>query len=98
MSCEGIGFVVQLFGRCGVSVDDDTVAKGGGLAFLKRVVKGGLFGIEHVLPQGICGEEAVATRVPVGRIVDIAGVVEDGDGDGVAGVIVTCERAPSATC
>jgi hypothetical protein len=94
---ELVGFVVQRLGRCLVGDEQHAIAEGRGLSFLQGVVEGGLFGIEDTAAQRIGGEESVATRVPIGRVTRVQGVIENGEGDGMV-VRVSGEGAPAASC
>ncbi len=87
--CEGVGGFVQVFGFCGAGLQEDAVGEGYVLVFLYCVVEFRGLWVEDVLAQGIGGEEAVASGMPVGGVVGIVGMVEDDDGffvsAGVAG-------------
>ena len=61
----------------------------------EREIERRLLGIERMTPQGIGGKKPVAARVPVGRIADIAGMIEDGDGR-ERGWCRPGQRAPAA--
>src|SRR5882757_10911498 len=94
---ETISLFVHIGGRGCTSHQQDTMAKGHGLIFVEREVERRGFGVEDVLTEWVGGEEAIATRVPVGRVVGVSLVVKDGDRQGVAAGGAG-EDAPASTC
>jgi len=78
-----------------VGEQDHAVAEAGRLVFLESQVQGWQLGVEDAGAEGVGSEEAVTTSVPGGGITGIGGVVEDGDGDGVAASVAS-ESAPAA--
>src|SRR5208283_1679185 len=84
LAVEGVGLEVEGFGGDGGGEDEDAVAEGCGGALVDGEVQGWGFGIEAVRAEGVDGEEAIVAGVPVGWVVGVCGVVEDGDGFGLA--------------
>src|SRR5205823_10760116 len=76
---------LDLRGRRRAGEDQDTVAEGRGFTWCEPEVQL-LFPVaEGLLPQGVRGEQTIATCMPVCGEADVLGMVQDGHRDGLAG-------------
>jgi hypothetical protein len=64
--------------------EQNAVSEGYVLIFLNGVVQRLRLGIEDMLSKRIGGKQAVAARVPIGRVIGVSRMIKDRDGDGVA--------------
>src|ERR1017187_9978351 len=93
--------MIEFFRRDGSAKKQDAISEGRRFVFVDGEVQRGSFGVEGVCAERVDSEQAVSAGVPVGGIAGVSGVVEDGDGLGLAGLVSNCrggsgELAPAA--